>query len=62
MTPNEYYLQNGSHQQYVKFFENELDCLRWCNAQEEKYGAESIWVEPDSEKYLAEHILRSKAR
>jgi len=62
MIPNEYYLQDGSHKEYIKFFESELDCLRWCNAQEEKYNVESIWVEPDSEKYLAEHILRSKAR
>ena len=60
--PNQYYVQDGTHKEYVKFFESELDCLRWCNRQEERYNVEAIWVEPDNEKYLAEHILRSKAR
>lgn len=62
MVPNQYYVQDGTHKEYVKFFESELDCLRWCNQQEEKYSVESIWIEPDSGKILKEHILRSKVR
>ena len=62
MAPKQYYSQDGTYKEYVKFFESELDCLRWCNKQNERYNYEIIWVEPDSEKILKEHIERSKAR
>lgn len=60
--PNQYYVQDGTHKEYVKFFESELDCLRWCNKQKARYSCECIWVEPDSEKVLKEHIERGKVR
>lgn len=62
MAPKQYYSQDGTYKEYVNFFESELDCLRWCNKQNERYNYEIIWVEPDSEKILKEHIERSKVR
>lgn len=45
-----------------KFFESENDCFRWCNKQNDRFACKPIFVEPDNEKILKEHILRSKAR
>lgn len=60
MVPNQYYVQDGTHKKYVKLFESELDCAKYC--VEYKYKYESVWVEPDSEKVKQEHYSRSKAR
>lgn len=62
MVPKQYYVQDGTYKEYVKFFESELDCLRWCNKQEKRYSCETIWVEPDSEKVLKERVERNRAR
>ena len=43
-------------------FENEKDCLKWCNEQEDRFGCKSMFVEPDAGKFLTEYILRSKVR
>lgn len=58
--PNQYYVQDGTHKEYVKFFESELDCAKYCVKHEYKY--KSIWIEPDNEKVKQEHYSRSKAR
>lgn len=62
MAPKQYYAQDGTYKEYVKFFESELDCLRWCNKQKKRYSCETVWVEPDSEKVLKEQVERNKAR
>lgn len=48
-----YYVQDGTYKEYKKFFENELDCARFCVKNQYKY--DSIYVEPDSKKLTEEH-------
>ena len=51
--PRKYYIQDGTYKEYKKFFENELDCARFCVKNQYKY--DSIYVEPDSKKLTEEH-------
>lgn len=51
--PKQYYIQDGTYKEYKKFFENELDCARFCVKNQYKY--DSIYVEPDSKKLTEEH-------
>lgn len=30
MKPKQYYYEDGTYKAYVKFFESELDCARYC--------------------------------
>lgn len=60
MKPKQYYMQDGTYKEYVKFFENELDCAKYCVKHEYKY--DSIYIEPDNKKVEQEHYLRSKVR
>ena len=51
--PKKYYIKDGTYKEYKKFFENELDCARFCVKNQYKY--DSIYVEPDSKKLTEEH-------
>lgn len=46
--PKIYYLKDGTYKEYVKFFENELDCARYCLKNDFKY--DTLLVTPDSEE------------
>lgn len=56
--PKQYYLKDGTYKEYKKFFENELDCARYCIKSQYKY--DTIYVEPDSEKLTKGHYDRGK--
>ena len=46
--PKQYYMKDGTYKEYKKFFENELDCARYCLKNGFKY--DTLLVTPDSEK------------
>ena len=46
--PKIYYFRDGTYKEYVKFFESELDCARYCLKNDLKYN--TLLVTPDSEK------------
>lgn len=56
--PKQYYMKDGIYKKYKKFFENELDCARYCIKNQYKY--DTIYVEPDSEKLTKEHYNRER--
>lgn len=58
MKPKQYYYKDGTYKAYVKFFESELDCARYCMKhieQDTTYNYDSIYIEPDSKKITQEH-------
>lgn len=45
--PKIYYLRDGTYKEYIKFFESELDCARYCVKNDFKY--DTLLVTPDGE-------------
>lgn len=51
--PKNYYIQDGTFREYRKFFQTELDCVRYCIKHDMKY--DSIFIEPDSKELMRDH-------
>lgn len=58
--PRKYYVQDGIYKEYKKFFENELDCARYCVKHNMKY--DSIFIEPDSKEVMRDHYDYGKTQ
>lgn len=58
LVPKKYYIYDGTYKEYVKFFETELDCARYCIEHDYKY--DTLYLTPDSAKINKEHFENSK--
>lgn len=52
--PKQYYMKDGTYKEFIKFFQDELDCAREAVKMGVKY--ESIYIEPSSKQLRKERL------
>lgn len=52
--PKQYYMKDGTYKEFIKFFQDKLDCAREAVKMGMKY--ESIYIEPSSEQLRKERL------